>query len=171
MVFLTGRVYHKTLVLDMIRGAFPGLLCLLGGTDPPFCFFLSPFIVISFFLNRVLRVGTCPISLSLQLLGVVVRTEKYGFARHKALNAVVAAFPLDVFIFSVVFSCFSVFPVLWNNMECRHWSYVASFTLGYIHPRRIPHGQGGIFPWLGPRPNVDNDMGLSTFLPPTLTIN
>ena len=105
MVFLTGRVYHKTLVLDMIRGAFPGLLCLLGGKDPPFCFFLSPFIVISFFLNRVPRVGTCPISLSLQLLGVVVRTEKYGFARHKALNAVVAAFPLDVFIFSVVFSC------------------------------------------------------------------
>ena len=83
-----------------------------GGGSPSFCFSLSPFIVVSFFLNGVPRVGTCPISLSFQLLGVIVRIEKYGSVRHKALNAIVAAFPLDVPIFSVVFFCFSAFPTL-----------------------------------------------------------
>jgi len=63
-------------------------------------------------MNGVPRVGTCPISLSLQLLRVVVRTEKYGSVRHKALNAIVAAFPLDAFVFSVVFFYFSAFPAL-----------------------------------------------------------
>jgi len=57
-------------------------------------------------------VSICPISLSLQLLGVVVSAEKYGSVSHQALNAIVAAFPLDIFILSIVFSCFSTFPVL-----------------------------------------------------------
>ena len=127
-----GRVYQRKLVLGMIRGAFPGLPSTLGGGGSLFCFSLSPFIVVSFFLNRVPRVGTCPISLSLQLLGVVIRSEKYGSIRHKALNAIVAAFSLDASLFSVVFFCFCTFPALWNDMECRYWWYVASFTLGYI---------------------------------------
>ena len=80
----------------------------------------SLFIVVFFLLNGVPRVGTCPISHSLQLLGVVVRTGKYGCVRHKALNAIMAAFPLDASIFSVVFFCFSVFPALWNDMECHY---------------------------------------------------
>ena len=92
----------------------------------------SLFIVIFFLLNGVPRVGICPISLSLQLLGVVVRTEKYDSVWHKALNVIVTVFPLDASVFSVVFFCFSVFPVSWNDMECRYWWYVASFTLGYI---------------------------------------
>ena len=118
----------------------------VGKEGSHFCFFLSLFIIISFFLNRVSMVGTCPISLSLQLLRVVLSTKKYGSVRHKVLNAIVTAFSLDVFIFSVVFSCFNAFHVLWNDMECRHWSYVASFTLGYIHSRRILHGRGDFFP-------------------------
>ena len=113
----------------------------VGGKKPPFCFSFSPFIVILCFLNRAPRVGICPICLSLQLLGVVVSVERYGSVRHQALNALVAASPLDVFILSVVFSCFSAFPVLWNDMECRYRWYVASFTLSYIHLRRILHCQ------------------------------
>ena len=61
------------------------------GGGSPFCFPFSPFIVVSFFLNGVPRVGTCPISHSLQLLGVVVKTEKHDYARCKALNAIMAA--------------------------------------------------------------------------------
>ena len=122
----------------------------VGGKSPPPCFSLPLFIVVSFFLNRVPKVGTCPISLSLQLLGVVVSTEKYKSVRHEALNTIVTAFPLDVFILSVVFSYFIAFPILWNNIECCHWSHTASFILGHVHPRRILHGRGGIFPWVGP---------------------
>ena len=90
------------------------------------------FIVVFFLLNGVPRVGICPISLSFQLLGVVVRIEKYCSVWHKALNAIVATFPLDASVFSVVFFCFSTFPTPWNDMECRYWWHVASFTLGYI---------------------------------------
>ena len=89
------RVYQRGLLLSTVRGAF-------------------------FLLNGVPKVGTCPISPSLQLLGVVVRTEKYGRVRHKALNAIMAAFPLDTFVFSVVLFCFSTFPALWNNIECHY---------------------------------------------------
>ena len=47
-------------------------------------------------------VGTFPISPPLQLLGVVVKAEKHGYVRHKALNVMIAAFPLDISLFSVV---------------------------------------------------------------------
>ena len=77
----------------------------------------SLFIVVPFFLNGVPGVGACPISPSLQLLGMVVRTEKYGRVRHKALNTIMTAFPLGTSAFSVVLFCFSVFPALWNDME------------------------------------------------------
>ena len=82
--------------------------------------FYSLFIVVSFLLNGVSRVGTCPISPSLQLLGVVVGTEKYGRVRHKALNAVMATFPLDTSVFSVFLFYFSAFPALWNDLECHY---------------------------------------------------
>ena len=104
-----GRVYQRKLVLGMIRGAFPGLPNTLGGEDPLFVSLYPLFIIVSFLLNGVLRVGTWPISLSLQLLGVVVRSEKYNFVRHKALNAIVAAFPLDVSVFSIIFSALVLF--------------------------------------------------------------
>ena len=102
-MFLLGRVYQRELVLGTIRGAFHGAYGVLGGGSPPFVSLYSPFIVILFLLNGVSRVGTYPISPSLQLLEVVVRTEEYGRVRHKALNAIMAAFPLDASIFSVVF--------------------------------------------------------------------
>jgi len=70
-------------------------------------------------MNGVPRVGTCPISLSLQLLGVVVKAEKH-YVRHKALNAIMAAFPLNIFIFFVVLFCFSTFSVPWNDLECHY---------------------------------------------------
>ena len=150
----------------MIRGASLNLLRLLGPLLS--CLSLLPFIVVSSFLNRVLRVGTCPISFSLQLLGVVVDTEKYGSVRHEALNTIVIAFPLDVFLLSVVFSSFIAFLVLWNNMECCHWSHITFFTLGHIRPRRILHGRGGIFPLVGPLAQCRQRYGPISFLPTTI---
>ena len=122
----------------------------VGGSSSLLFLFTPFFIVIFLLLNGVPRIGTYPISPYLQLLGVVVRTKKYDRVRHKALNAIMAAFSIDAFVFSVIFSCFRAFPILWNDIECRYWSYVASFTLDYIHSRRILHGQGGIFPWAEP---------------------
>ena len=89
----------------------------------------------------------CPISPSLPLLGVVVRTEKYGRVKLMALNAIMAAFPLDTSVFSIVLFCFNVFPALWNDMECHYLWQVASFILGYIHVEEdSPHGREGAFP-------------------------
>ena len=102
-------------------GSFFRCLWWDGGSQPRL--FISPFslfIVVFFLLNGVPGVGTCPISPSLQLLGVVIRTEKYGRVRHKALNAIMAVFPLDISVFSAVLFCFSAFPALWNDMECHY---------------------------------------------------
>uniref|UniRef100_A0A7N2M950 Uncharacterized protein n=1 Tax=Quercus lobata TaxID=97700 RepID=A0A7N2M950_QUELO len=77
----------------------------------------SLFIVVFFLLNEVPRVGTCPISPSLQLLGVVVRTKKYGRVMHKALNAIMATFPLNTF---VVLFCFNTFPAPRDDRECHY---------------------------------------------------
>ena len=84
------------------------LVCWGGGvgySPRPYVSLYTLFIVVSFLLNGVPRAGTCPISHFLQLLGVVVRTEKYGRVRHKALNAIIAAFPLGTFVFFVVLFC------------------------------------------------------------------
>ena len=72
------------------------------------------------------------------------------------------------FCFSIIFSCFRAFPVVQNDMECRYWSYVASFTIGYIHSRRILHGRGGIFPRAGPLAQCRHRYGPISLLPPTL---
>ena len=108
---------------------------MLGGLRPSLSVSLySLFILVFFLLNGVPRVGTCPISLSFQLLGVVVRTEKYGHVRYKALNAIMIAFSLDTF---VVLFCFSTFPAPWGDRECHYQWQVASFILGYTVPRRV----------------------------------
>ena len=106
-VFFMVRVYQRELVLGTIRGAFSGAFSVLGRGSPPrpLVSLYSLFIVVSFLLNGVPRAGTCPISPFLQLLGVVVRTEKYDRVRHKALNAIIAAFPLGTSVFSVVLFC------------------------------------------------------------------
>ena len=127
-----GRVYQRKRSLAWSEELFLVSLVCWGGRIPFSVSLYSLFIFVFFLLNEVPKVGTCLISLSLQLLGVVVRTEKYDSVRYQALNAIVAAFPLDASVFFVVFFYFSAFPALWNNMECCYWWYVASFTLGYI---------------------------------------
>ena len=97
--------------------------CLWCDEGPPprlFVSLYSLFIVVSFLLNGVPRVGTCPISSSLQLFGVVVRTEKYGRVKHKALNVIMTVYPLDTSVFSVFLFYFSAFPALWNDLECHY---------------------------------------------------
>ena len=75
-----------------------------GGLSPTLSVSLhSLFIVVSFLLNWVPRVSTCPINPSLKLLGVVVKAEKHGYVRHKALNAIMSAFPSDISIFRCPF--------------------------------------------------------------------
>ena len=87
---------------------------------PPFCLLQPFFIVVSFLLNWIPSADTCLINPSLQLLGVVVKAEKYDYVRYKTLNAIMAAFPSDISIFSVVLFYFSTFPVPWNNLECHY---------------------------------------------------
>ena len=109
------------------------------------------FLVDFFLLNGVPRVGTCPICPSIQLLGVVVRTGKYGHVRHKVINAIMTVFSLDTSLFSAVLSCYSTFPALWYDIVCHYKWQVVSFILGYIHAEEdSPHGRGGVFPWAGP---------------------
>ena len=140
-----------------------------GVSTPPFCFLPLPFIVVSSFLNGVPWVGTCPISPSLQLFGVVVRTEKYGRVRHKALNVIMTVYPLDTSFFSVVLFYFSVFPALWNNMKCHYQWLVTSFILSYIHAKEdSPHGRGGVFPWARSLTRCRHQHGPISLLPPTL---
>ena len=103
------RIHQRRLVLATVWGAFFDGSGVLGGLCPALSVSLySLFIVVFFFLYGVPRVGTCPISHSLQLLGVVVRTEKYGRVRRKALNAIMTVSPLNTFI---VLFYFSIFPV------------------------------------------------------------
>ena len=80
------------------------LMC--WGFSPLFVSLYTPFIVVFLFLTRVPKVGTCPIRSYLQLLGVVVRTEKYGCVRHKALNTIKAAFPYTLSFYLLSFSTF-----------------------------------------------------------------
>ena len=116
------RVYQRGLLLGTIWGAFSGV----SG-------------------------GTCPISPPLQLLGVVVKVEKHGYVRYKVLNAIMAAFPLDISIFSVVLFCSSPFTVLWNDLECHYQWWVAPFVLDYIHAEEgSSRGRGDVFPWTEP---------------------
>ena len=92
-----GLSLPERMLIGKIRGAFSVLLgCwvfLLLFLLSSLFLLTSLFIVVFLHLNGVPRVGTCPISPYLQLLGVVVRTEKYGCVRHKALKAIKAAFP------------------------------------------------------------------------------
>ena len=116
-----------------------------------FFFFFTPlFIVVFLLLTGVPRVGTCPISPYLQLLGVVVRTEKYGCVRHKALNTINAAFPCTL---SFYLSSFSTFVL---SLPCGMvWSFAIDGLLPLL-PSAISirggffHGRGGVFPCTGP---------------------
>ena len=145
------------------------LWCVQGVSTPSSISLHSIFIVVSFPLNGVPRVGACPISPSLQLLGVVVKVEKHGYVRHKALNAIMAAFPSDISVFSVVLFCFSTFPIPWNDLECHYQWQVAHLVLGYIHAEEgSSHDWGGVFPWTGLLAQCGHWHGSPSLLPPTI---
>ena len=116
------RVHLGELVLGTIPGALSGPSYVLGGLHPPplSVSLYSLFIVDFFLLNGVPRVGVCPIRPSLQLLGVIVRTGKYGHVRHKVMNAIMTVFSLDTSLFSAVLSCYSTFPALWYDIVCHY---------------------------------------------------
>ena len=169
-------VHLGELVLGTAPRALFGPSCVLGGLRPALLFSLySPFIAVFFLLNGVLKVGTCLISPSLQLLGVVVRTEKYSRVKHKALNAIMAAFPLNTF---VVLFCFSTFPALWLDRECHYRWQVTSSILGYTVLRRallvvedglfLPATEEGFFLWAGPLALYRHRRGPTGLLPPTI---
>ena len=152
-------VLHGSSLLQKIAprhspGSFFWCLWWDGGSQPPplhlSLFFL--FIVVFFLLNGVPEVGTCPISPSLQLLGVVVRTEKYGRVRHKALNAIMAAFPLGTFVFSVVLFCLQYFSCFVGRYEV---SLPGASCLLYSWPHPC---QGGFSLW--PRRGFSLDWAL-----------
>ena len=129
---------------------FWSLLC-VGGSPTPSVSLYFHFIVDFFLLNGIPRVGACLIRPSLQLLGVVVRTGKYGHVRHKAMNAIMTAFSLDTSLFSVVLSCYSTFHAPWYDIMCHYEWQIISFILGYTHVEvDSPHGRGGFFLWAGP---------------------
>ena len=74
---------------------------------------------------------------------MVVRTEKYGRVRRMALNATMAAFPLNTF---VVLSCFNTLLAPWDDRKCHCWWQVTSPILAYNMPRRaLPVVEEGLF--------------------------
>ena len=166
-------VLHGSSLLEKIAprhspGSFFWCLWWDGGSQPPplhlSLFFL--FIVVFFLLNGVPEVGTCPISPSLQLLGVVVRTEKYGRVKHKALNAIMAAFPLGTSVFSVVLFYFSTFLLrgtIWSVTTSGRLPPLSSTTS--MLRRILPMAENELFLRLGPWPNVGIDVGLLVFYP------
>ena len=128
-------------------------------------------------MNGVPRISTCPINPSLQLLGVVVRTEEYGRVKHMTLNAIMATFPLNTL---VVFFCFSTFPAPWDDRECHYRWQVTSSILGYTVPRKtLPVAEEvlfllvteeGFFPWAGPLVQYRHWHGPNGLLPPTVFV-
>ena len=139
--------------------------------DPPPLFLFTPFLIVVFFLlNEVPRVGICPITPYLQLLGVVVRIGKYGCVRHKALNAIKAAFPQTLPFSPLSFSAFVLF------LPCGTiWSLATGGLLSLL-PSAISirggfsHGQEGIFPWAGPVAQYRYRNGPISLLPPTIAL-
>ena len=172
MVLFTIRLRRTGIIREgwsSPRSEEPFLMALLcwGGLRPaPSVSLYSLLILVSFLLYGALRAGNCPISPSFQLLGVVVRTKKYGRVRRKALNAIMTAFPLNTF---VVFSYFSTFPAPWNDGECHYRWQVTPSTLGYTVPRKgfsSPRPRRDFSLRLGLWPNIVIDMGLLVFYPP-----
>ena len=127
------------------------LLVCWGVSPPPLVSLFSLFIVDFFLLNGVPMVGTCPIRPSLQSLGVVVRTGKYGHVRHKAIDAIMTSFSLDTSLFSIVLFYFITFL-----LRGTIWSVTTSGKLPFLSsaismPRRILlMAEEGSFLGLGP---------------------
>ena len=136
-----------------LRSFFQCLQCVGGVSAPhPLSIFYSLFIVIFFLLNGVSRTGTCPINPFLQLLGVIIRIEKHGRVRHKALNVIMAVFPLRTSVFSLVLFCLSYFS--YSVGRCGVSLPVAGCLL---YPRPHPCREG-FSPW--PRRGFSLDWAL-----------
>ena len=119
------------------------------GSIPLFVSLYSLFIVVFLLLTGVPRTSTCPIRPYLQLLGVVVRTEKYGCVRHNALNTIKATFPYTLLFYVLSFSAFVL------SLPCGTvWSFAIDGLLPLL-PSAIFirgeffYGRGGVFPWTG----------------------
>ena len=141
-------------------------VCWRSIPPPPFVSLYSPFIVVFLLLTGVPRAGTCSIRPYLQLLGVVVRTEKYGCVTHKALNTIKAAFPSTLSFYLLFFSTFVLF------LPCGTvWSFAIHGLLPLL-PSAISIRGGfslveeGSFHGLGPWPSIDIQTGLLVFFSP-----
>ena len=135
------------MVLGRIRGAFSSVSPLLA---PFFCSSLLLFYSRFSLLTGVPKVGTCPIRPYLQLLGMVVRTKKYGCVRHKTLSTIKVAFPCTHSFYLSSFSTFVLF------LPCGTvWSFAVD-GLYLFCPRLYPFEEDfsvvkeGFFHGLGP---------------------
>ena len=166
--YLSWAEFHREdLVLGRIRGAFSGVSPLLA---PSFCSSLLPFYSCFSLLTGVPRVGICPILPYLQLLGMVIRTEKYGCVRHKALSTIEVAF---LCTHSFYLSSFSTFVL---SLPCETvWSFTIDGLLPLL-PSAISirggffHGRGGVFPWTGPLAQYRYSNGPISLFPPIVRI-
>ena len=95
---------------------------------------------------------TCPISLSPKLLGVVVKAEKLGSVRYRALNAIVAAFPYIFSSFPLSFSVLVLIPFhgMTRNVNLSN----RLFLLSSAHL-----AEEGFFLGMGPWPNIYTGIG------------
>ena len=106
------------------------------------------------------RANTCPISLFPKSLGVVVKAEKHGSVRYRALNAIVAAFsqifssfPLSFYVLVLI-----LFHGMTRNVDLSNRLFLLSSTTpgqGGV----LPMAEEGFFLRLGPWPNVYTSMG------------
>ena len=110
----------------------------------PLSFLFTPlFIVVFLLLTEVPRVGTYPIGryLSHQPLPSVVgsgcKDREVWLCQAKSTECNKGSLPLDASVLSVISLYFSAFPALQNDPQSPYRWSVTSFTLGYIHPRRI----------------------------------
>ena len=141
---------------------------MLGIHPLPFVSLYSPFIVVFLLLTGVPRVGTCPIRPYLQLLGMVVRTEKYDCVRHKALSTIEVAFPCTHSFYLSSFSTFVLF------LPCGTvWIFAIDGLLPLL-PSALSirggffRGRGGVFPWIGPLAQYRYSNGPISLFPPII---
>ena len=138
-------------------------VCWGSMSPPPFDSLCFPFIVAFLLLIGVPRAGTCPIRPYLQLLGVVVRTGKYGCVKHKALNTIRAVFPCTLSFCLLFFSTFML------SLPCGTvWSFAIHGLLLLLPSTISIRGGFSIADGLGPWSSIDIQTGLLVFFPPHL---
>ena len=71
------------------------------------------------------------------VVGSGCKDREVWLCQAKSTECNKGSLPLDASVLSVISLYFSAFPALWNDLESYYQWSVTSFTLGYIHPRRI----------------------------------